>query len=505
MRTLLRTSIEPSDFYQITKEFDIKKDTGRITISIPKKASSHQWVQVFDRGYDVPSSDRFHQKSAYKDDTDVIDISVSVESEGQGEFVLAVLQYDDEKRILNDNKAFKVKKGQSKFNMTSVRHIRAKSFKVRINIGSDPLNFTIDDFIIWQKSALSEEYIEWSRIQKVREKVNLLDYMDPVPGSHEVIIHNPFWSGYDFSKERMGYSHLISVIVPIYNTSEYLPKCIDSLLAQTIKDIEIILINDGSKDNSLEIMKSYQSRYPEKIKIIDQENQGQGAARNEGIKASTGRYIMFLDSDDEYVPNACEMLFWVAKKYCCDMVVGRIAWNLNSKIIPQESHEKKLVKYLSRRFINIRNDQSAMFMNIVCTLYSSQLLKENNIMFPEGVFWEDMPFALQAWYYSKNIGVCSEIVYLRTMRDDSTTKTYNFKLINDKIEISKMISQRFNEYGLHSMYKYFDWVIKDIDERIELIHSEDERIKALKLWSVEKKNLTKLRKYHEIKFLRNKN
>ena len=89
----------------------------------------------------------------------------------------------------------------------------------------------------------------------------------------------------------------VSIIIPVYNVEQYLPKCLDSIINQTLKDIEIICINDGSIDNSLSILKEYASK-DDRIIIIDKENEGQGIARNLGIKKAKGKYIGFVDPDD---------------------------------------------------------------------------------------------------------------------------------------------------------------------------------------------------------------
>ena len=91
---------------------------------------------------------------------------------------------------------------------------------------------------------------------------------------------------------------LISIIVPIYNTESYLEKCLDSLVNQTLKNIEIILINDGSPDNSEKIIKKYLKKYSDKIVYYKKENEGQGVARNYAIKLARGEYLTFVDSDD---------------------------------------------------------------------------------------------------------------------------------------------------------------------------------------------------------------
>lgn len=96
---------------------------------------------------------------------------------------------------------------------------------------------------------------------------------------------------------------LVSVIVPVYNRVEYVAETIESILAQTYESLELVLINDGSTDDSLAILKAYQQRFPDKIVVIDQTNQGQIAARNNGIKQASGHFIAFLDSDDLWYPE----------------------------------------------------------------------------------------------------------------------------------------------------------------------------------------------------------
>jgi len=113
----------------------------------------------------------------------------------------------------------------------------------------------------------------------------------------------------------------ISVIIPVYNTSKYLKRCLDSIINQTYVNLEIICINDGSKDNSLEILNQYKKK-DDRIIIIDKENQGVSAARNDGIKNSTGMYITFVDSDDWLELDAIEILYKTLINEKVDVVRG---------------------------------------------------------------------------------------------------------------------------------------------------------------------------------------
>ena len=94
----------------------------------------------------------------------------------------------------------------------------------------------------------------------------------------------------------------VTIVIPVYNSEKYIGRCIESILNQTFQDFELLIINDGSKDNSKEIIKEYKSKYPDKITFINQENKGVSTTRNEAIKIANGKYIMFIDNDD-YIDN----------------------------------------------------------------------------------------------------------------------------------------------------------------------------------------------------------
>lgn len=115
----------------------------------------------------------------------------------------------------------------------------------------------------------------------------------------------------------------VSIIIPVYNTEKYLSRCLNSLVKQTLHDIEIICINDGSEDNSLSILENYASS-DERIVLIDQKNQGQSVARNRGIEIARGKYIGFVDSDDWVDDNYFEKLYCAAENNNCDIAVAGI-------------------------------------------------------------------------------------------------------------------------------------------------------------------------------------
>ena len=113
----------------------------------------------------------------------------------------------------------------------------------------------------------------------------------------------------------------LSVIIPVYNTEKYLKKCLESVIKQTYKNLEIIVINDGSTDNSNKIIEKYVTKYPQKIKYIEQENRGQAYSRNLGIKLSKGELITFVDSDDYIERNMYKKMIELLERENSDMVI----------------------------------------------------------------------------------------------------------------------------------------------------------------------------------------
>ena len=214
----------------------------------------------------------------------------------------------------------------------------------------------------------------------------------------------------------------ITIIVPVYNVEKYLKECLDSLVSQTIDNIEVICINDGSTDNSKEILEDYQNRYSF-VKVINHEkNKGLSAARNTGIKNATGEYILFVDSDDFILHEACEKLYKYAKKTDSDVVFYNLTF-LND-------YENGFI-----RNEQIKNDYPGVYRGIeLFTMYYEdncakvesvrQFLRRtfvinNNLFFYEGIIHEDM-----LYYFNtcKNAGRASDLnesLYVYRQRGNS--------------------------------------------------------------------------------------
>lgn len=242
----------------------------------------------------------------------------------------------------------------------------------------------------------------------------------------------------------------ISVIIPVYNSSTYLRKCLDSVVNQTLKDIEIIVINDGSTDDSKNIIEEYLCKYKNKnIIFIDQENKGIGKTRNIGIKKATGEYITFVDSDDYIKENMLEEYYKYAKKHNFDLVIGSYIKKINNKEIIFENNKFKTG--------NVKTTPQILYLieyGPWAKLYKREMLINNNIYFDEKRKYEDMPFVSKALLKSKLIGQITEPYYYYIIHNNSETTTMD-KRVFDILDILKEIKDYYKrEYYLRDELDY---------------------------------------------------
>lgn len=234
----------------------------------------------------------------------------------------------------------------------------------------------------------------------------------------------------------------ISIIVPVYNTEKYLVKCLESLIHQTFENIEIICINDGSTDTSLEILKNYESM-DKRIRIIEQDNKGLSETRNVGVQNASANYIMFLDSDDWIDLNACEEAYKTVIEYKADIVMWSYIREFETKALPKKIFnqndkflifEGKEVQMLHRRMVGLVGDELRVSENIDALVtawgkvYRKDIIIKNNVKFidTKEIGTEDALFNLYAFGYAEKIVFINE--YFNHYRKDNVQSlTSNYK------------------------------------------------------------------------------
>lgn len=174
----------------------------------------------------------------------------------------------------------------------------------------------------------------------------------------------------------------VSIIMPVYNDEEYLDKSINSIINQSLKDIEIICIDDGSTDNSLKLLKDLEKKY-NFIKIISQENKGAGKARNAGLKIAKGEYIAFLDSDDIFIDStALEKMYNYGIEEDAIMISANIKALNNGELIDHHIYKSKRCTYFSEKKL-VKSDDYGIPWYFYKNMFKRSFLVENNIYFPD--------------------------------------------------------------------------------------------------------------------------
>ncbi len=231
----------------------------------------------------------------------------------------------------------------------------------------------------------------------------------------------------------------VSIIVPIYNTRKYLSKCIESLINQTEKDIEIILINDGS----IELIDDIVERYKDtRIKYFKRKNYGIGISRNFGINHSKGEYIMFIDSDDYILPECVSKLYNKIKKEELDLVIGNYY---------EETENTKIIKEYDF-FDNtnlLENPEILYNINLgPCNkIYKRENILKNNVKFEENLKYEDIPFVTKYLLLSQKIGMIKEPLFVYCIHQNSETTTVD-KRIFDIFKILDISIKELNKYKI---------------------------------------------------------
>ena len=234
----------------------------------------------------------------------------------------------------------------------------------------------------------------------------------------------------------------VSVIVPIYNVEKYILQSIESICNQTLKNIEIICIDDCGNDNSITIVREY-TKKDKRIKILrHKKNLGLSGARNTGIEYATGEYIGFVDSDDWIDKNFFEVLYNLANENKADIVQTFIKFYFDN----EDRMEEYALNHEIKKFETCSNKLDLYYNSGMCwnKIYKRSLIKEIGVKFPLGLYWEDNPFVIKSAYYANKILYSPDVNYYYRQRDNSIVTTKDKKIHFDLIKIHNIIINFIN-------------------------------------------------------------
>ena len=246
----------------------------------------------------------------------------------------------------------------------------------------------------------------------------------------------------------------ISVIVPVYNVEDYLRQCLDSIMNQSLSDIEIICVDDGSTDRSGLILEEYLLKY-ERIRVFSQENRGAGASRNFAIEHAMGEYVYFMDADDYLDLNAFEMIYSAAEEKSVDFLMFKIS-NFHEdtgEVVDDDYYNMPHLKELVGGDTFSYSDVSKIALDL-CVCPPGNLFRRefiSDIRFPEGLLFEDNVFFTHALFKAERICFLDEFLYRRRRRMDSTTTPLSVRSL-DTIDITNMLIDLCDEFG-HENHK----------------------------------------------------
>lgn len=259
----------------------------------------------------------------------------------------------------------------------------------------------------------------------------------------------------------------ISIIVAVYNVQDYVEKCLESLINQTFKDIEIVCVNDGSTDKSLEIIKEY-ARKDSRIKIITQENKGVAAVRNEGLSHANGEYIQFVDGDDWINFTLCERVYSLAKKHDSDIVMFNVAFYDNKKnyVMTGKFFDiKKWKNHVDENTIHTYKDCKSIFygnLSAANKLYKKSFLDEIDCKFPLDVRFEDHLFHLHSVFCAKKINILDEkhYYYRQNRKNSMMTTLKSTKVVFDIFKVVDLIEKMIRNIEKFDKLKYLFFQFK---------------------------------------------
>lgn len=289
----------------------------------------------------------------------------------------------------------------------------------------------------------------------------------------------------------MDNQHILTVIVPVYNSSATICRCLDSIINQSLKKIKIIIIDNASTDNSLEIINEYTLHYPQISLYHNEQNMGPGNARNIGLKNADTKYITFLDSDDwvdfEAYYNAINSL---EENSDCDIAVFGIKTEYNSISLSTIRYEFKRFNIISNNFalaLLCRAYEQSEYISplLGCKIYRTKFLLQYNICFVNNYF-EDNAFAFITFLHSNNILLIPNCYLHYYQNQSSITHTFSKRHIDDFFVSISVIKSYLNKIGKYQEYKqlYFSFLDKCCKFLLNIMFQSEQEIKIQKKYLI---------------------
>ncbi|MBR3148449.1 MAG: glycosyltransferase [Alphaproteobacteria bacterium] len=248
----------------------------------------------------------------------------------------------------------------------------------------------------------------------------------------------------------------VSVIIPVYNTEKYLSRCLDSIVNQTYKDLEIICINDGSTDDSLKILKEY-AKKDKRIKIITQKNQGLSVTRNVGLENITGQYISFIDSDDYVDLDYYECLVNLMEKNNADVVMCGMRI-VDNDVVSKNTTPNMTTNNFIKKIQNLPNGSTCD------KLFKADLFK--NLTFPVGKYYEDNIVLLKTMFYSDVVVFTNKVSYYYFMNYSGICRTTDENIIKrrkeDRLYAAKIMMSFAKEHGFDKSKQVKDFIVRTV-------------------------------------------
>ncbi len=293
---------------------------------------------------------------------------------------------------------------------------------------------------------------------------------------------------------------LISFVIPCYNSEAYMHHAIDTILSGK-EDVEIIIVNDGSKDKTLKIAKEYKKKYPSIIKVVDKENGGHGSGVNAGLKSATGKYFKVVDSDDWIDENSLKKVIKVLKKQEIDMMIVNYVYEKDNN--PKIIHYKNLPQDKIFTWNDIKDFDISSYLLMHSVIYRTSLLKEINLSLPEHTFYVDNIFVYYPLPHVKKMYYLDVPFYRYFIgrSDQSVNESVMVKRVDQQIFVTKTMIDFFNPFEIENenlrkyLIHYLDIMMCVSTILLKLAGTKEAKNKIKDLWSYLDLKLPNIKKH----------